>query len=128
MNDVGGQIARPVRAQMSKLVIDDRLESGEHGIEISRALRHRAPMTVAHAVFARAGIGFERAVHRAERRAAGFALGRRRLGPRNALKKMDEAGGTSRNLLDGDALATADHRRTRAIPAREIVEQVYKNR
>src|SRR3546814_2966356 len=96
---------------MSKLVSDDRLESREHGIEISRTLRHRAPMTVAHAVFARAGIGFERAVHRAERRAGGFALGRRRLGQRNALKKLDDAGGTSRNLLDGDALAIADQDR-----------------
>src|SRR3546814_3648334 len=46
MNDVGGQIARPVRAQMSKLVIDDRLErSEEHTSELQSLMR------ISYAVF-----------------------------------------------------------------------------
>src|SRR3546814_4037563 len=67
MDDMRGQIGWPVRVEMAKLVIDDRLQPREHGIEIARTLGHRAPMTLAHAVFARAGIGFERAVPRDER-------------------------------------------------------------
>src|SRR3546814_15707708 len=77
-----------------------------------------------HAVGARAGIMFERAVHRAERGARRLALARGRMGQRNARQELDNAGGAVGDALDRRALAVVDHRRHRGAGARQMVEQV----